>query len=362
MRDSRNRPYTVDVERPTSILIVAAGADDRRSTEVLRLVERAAKRRSDVDVTVWFLREGEHADRWAGRLVVDSLRTWKPAAVLDAIGAATLAARLRGARLRWWYRQVAPDVVVLDDGLGARVIPPQATPVIVERINEEPTMEAALEVPSPRRVNARFGTGAGVPDTPMYDIAAITTDEEIRRRLGVPTGAPVVIGWGHLPWWHAPDVFIRTIWHLERRLGRPVHGIWFLTRGDSALREHLGAEVARCDMDSSIDFRGDAPPAEWAGDAVMLPYRGAPDLTDVLGAACNGIAPVTFSPVEGYGTLTRHVDYLDLVSAAERLAEIVEAGPDDRLMDHHPGLYPDGWLNLVIDQARGGRRWPNVSV
>lgn len=308
---------------------------------------------------MWFLREGEHGDRWADHVVVDSLRTWWPARLLDLAGAATLAARLRGLRMRWWYRRVDPDAVVLDDGLGARVVPAHAAPVIIERINELGNPDAELEDPHPRRVQARIGAGTALVDTEMFDVTVVDSSRGVRLTDGE---LPVVVGWGHLTWWNAPDVFARTVWHLERRLGRSVHGVWFSTEVGDEVQTMLTAEAARCDMSSTVEFRRGTPPAGWTADAVLLPHRGAPDLSEIVECARRGLAPVSFAHPDGYGELTDTVGYLNLAEAAQRLAEQIERGPNAELMSSHPGLYPDGWIDVVVDQVNGGGRWPHVSV
>lgn len=47
---------------------------------------------------------------------------WKPP------GSKRLAGRLRGQRLRSWFKEVDPDVVILDDGVGCRVLPGATDP------------------------------------------------------------------------------------------------------------------------------------------------------------------------------------------------------------------------------------------
>ncbi|MFM7068435.1 MAG: hypothetical protein ACKOYM_03140, partial [Actinomycetes bacterium] len=118
----RVRPPTVDV------LIVAASCDQRRSTAELWYLAESLADLPQVHVATWFLRRAadaptESARAWRNERVVDDLRTWFPVRAARAARLERVAGWIAGARLRRWFAQVHPQLVVLDDALGGRILP-----------------------------------------------------------------------------------------------------------------------------------------------------------------------------------------------------------------------------------------------
>lgn len=122
--------------RALSVLVVSAAPDRRQSTSALRQIV-SDMRCAGAKVTVWFLRDGD-GPAWPGERVVDHLRTGRTAALGRRLKLEGLAAHAAGARLRWWYARAKPDLVVLDDGIGGRVLPTMPGSVAVRENDEAP--------------------------------------------------------------------------------------------------------------------------------------------------------------------------------------------------------------------------------
>jgi hypothetical protein len=324
------------MSRP-SILIIAASPDGRTSTQLLAETHRALDERGDVRVATWFLRCAWNETPWAGCRVVDDLRTWWPAALLDRVGAATPAGRLRGARLRLWLRSAAPDLIVLDDGLGGRLldhVDPGA--LVVVRRNREAPDAVAQEPPLDRRPDAWLlppGSAADDGDRVIVEYqtrndwagarsaGSVNARRKHRERLGLPADQPLVTGWGDSGWLDGPDVFIRALWALEARHGVAAHGVWFGSFDDEHERDRLRAEAERCGVADRYHHRPtEELGARLCGDAVLLPYRDTADDEEILVAICSGSAVVTF-PVTGVeDPSVRVVAHLDVDAAAAELA------------------------------------------
>lgn len=86
---------------------------------------------------VWFLRGGD-GPSWPGSRTVDHLRTSRVSRMLRRMGLHATSLHLAGIRLRWWYLRAAPDVVILDDGVGGRVLARPPDCVIVRENYEQP--------------------------------------------------------------------------------------------------------------------------------------------------------------------------------------------------------------------------------
>lgn len=299
---------------------------------------------------MWYLRHSDARSPERGTRVVDSLRTWPPCAILDRLGLGGAAAHLRGLRLRMWLRQVRPDVVVLDDGLGRRVIesvrPP---PRIVVRHNEAPPEHLHME-PSPVEpadadlVIVPYGhSSPTVVDSPstveefltaarsraagrMAEAAAMRS---VRRRYRLPEDQPLVVGWGDDGWLDGPDLFIRFLWTLEHHQGVSAHGVWFGLTSDRNEVERLEVEARRCGLGDRFHHRSENDiEGHMCGDGVFLPYRSAgsdTELEDLLEIACSGSLVVTFEASPADDPLIRRIANLDLEPAAATMAEGLEA-------------------------------------
>lgn len=327
-----------------SVLVITAWPDERRSTQNLALIVDEIDRRPDASAQVWYLRTTDHQVPATGTRVVDSLRTWPPCAALDAVGLRAPAAWIRGRRIRWWLRRVHPDIVVLDDGLGEHVLAPlPSTPAIVVRRNELPPAEVQLE-PTPRRDaellvvppsdDAADSGGDGVyVEYPFAgsDIEARTFADpgkrgDARRTEGLPQDAPLVVGWGDDGWLDGPDLFLRTLWALEQRHGRLVHGAWFGLTADPHEVDRLRSEADRLGLADRFHHRDrDTLRGRLCGDAALFPYRSTAHPGAVRDAILAGELVVAFEATGISDPVARVVRDLDVDAAASAL----DAGLDE---------------------------------
>jgi hypothetical protein len=344
-----------------SILVITAHPDRRHSTEMLHLLVDHLARQPGTRVAVWFLRAGDDADsvdRWPGGRVVDDLRTWWPAQrVGDRLGQ-RFGASLRGIRLRGWLRAVRPDVVILDDGLGNRVLDAWERPVVrAVRVNPTPPSDAAFEPPSLTTGDLLIGVDApiraegpaslalpalcdGRVPRRMVDHAARTAR---RRALGLPVGVPLVVGWGEDAWLDGTDLFVRALWALEDRQGIKAHGLWLGLSSDPHEADRMRAEAVRCGLSGRFHLRpitGDAD--RYVGDGVLLPSRVPGDIQPMMRALCSGLVVVT-TDGDHLPPGTTGVPPLDVDTAAEALGEGLAGDRSTRSEDHRL-LDADLWL------------------
>lgn len=325
------------MSEPMSILVVTASPDERASTATLRVVVDELRRRADVDVAVWFLRSTPAEEVWPGSIVVDSLRDWWPARLLGGAGIPRVPAALRGLRLRSWNRRVAPDAVLLDDGLGERVlVGTPGHPVLIARPNAELPEHADWEpapVAAPAIVLVPPGGSPPVapgaraipsPHVRDYTEARVNSDPLQRARsrelLGIEWSGPLVVGWGDDGWIDGPDLFVRALWALEARHGHEVGGLWLGLGADPHEVDRLRAEAERCGVGDRCWFRSaDTLAARCCGDAAFLPYRGPGDPTELLEAVAAGLVVVTFPGALVEDPAIEVVDHLDVDAAAAAL-------------------------------------------
>jgi hypothetical protein len=320
---------------PKSLLVVTAAPDDRDSTRAL--IEMVATlRRRGVRVSVWYLRRADNEPVDDSK-VVDDLRTWAPAARLDAIGSRAMGDRLRGLALRRWFRGAAPDAVLLDDGLGMRVLPLRARRVRrVIRVNPRmpadasyeppPTSQAQLALVHPTLDPNSVGVPTTVPDTGIRDLTrarAAGTPRSVGRArsvLGIPTAVPLIAGWGSDSWLDGPNLFVRMLWSLEHRCGVAAHGVWFGLSDPEDQRQHFD-EASRCGLSTRFHLRPEGPmELKLCADAVFLPRRRSSGRIDVLDAVASGLGVVEFH-AEGFDDpAVTSIPPFDLDGAAEAVA------------------------------------------
>lgn len=350
-----------------SVLIITAAPDTRASTQQLRDTFAAIDRRNDVRAETWFLRCAWNEVPWDHSKVVDNLRTWPPAVLLERVGAQYAAARLRGVRLATWMRRLSPDVIVMDDGLGERLLSrvPNDAAVVV-RLNPEAPADLSMEAPTTRRPTAYLcqpGVTPRVgPDVPVitefdrrddYDDARRAGTEPVRmqrrERLGLPVDAPVVTGWGDEGWLDGPDLFIRVLWALEARHGIRASGAWFGSDEDESERARLNAEAQRCGLAQRFHH---LPPDDLAarvcGDVVLLPYRDRTADDQLLLAACSGAPVVTFPVTTLTDPSIRVVPHLDIESAATSVAEALAEDRQKRWSDARHRLDLQSLVDLIL--------------
>lgn len=324
-----------------SVLVVTAAPDGRECTGALLETVDDLRRRG-MHVSLWFLRDHGRAVP-AGAQVVDSLRTWPPAARLDGAGIPVVGDLLRGARLRRWYRDASPDVVLLDDALGERVLPRAGRTLRrVLRFNSEPPTDLAVEGPpatSGHVVLAAPGSsppivpGAGVVvSTAIRDLSAAraagapTAVRAARQLLGLPVSEPIITGWGNDGWIDGPDLFVRMLWFLEHHHHVHAHGVWFGPLGvDPHEAAELRDEADRCGLSDRFHLRPTGTLAlRLLGDATFLPRREPAGRIDVIDAVASGSTVVTFHDVGIDDPSILRVDPLDVDAAADALAGSLE--------------------------------------
>ena len=339
-------------DRPIAVLVLTALPDDRPSTEQLELLIAELRARDNVTVDVWYLRCLDHQTPPEGRRVVDRLRTTPLLRALDSAGLSMPASAIRGRLLRRWFTTVQPDLVILDDGLGERVLDVlPSKPALVVRHNSSPPEFAELE-PDPRHIgdltivgaarSAEFENEPSVslelpwPDPDDTNIGRPFRLESERRRVRehfeLPTDVPLIVGWGDDGWLDGPDLFVRTLWALEHRHGIAAHGVWFGMAADAREVSRLKVEAERCGLAERFWHRP-TPTVEGrlCGDAVLLPYRSATDPADLLPAMVAGAAVVTFLSTAPVGPGVIRVNELDVEAAASALAEALAEDRSSRI-------------------------------
>ncbi|MFZ4519705.1 MAG: hypothetical protein ACOYOP_15050 [Microthrixaceae bacterium] len=343
------------------------------------VVDRLARAGSEVGR--WYLFPRPHQPHPAER-VVDDLRAWWPSQGLSAVGLGPVAGRLRGLRLRSWFREVDPDVVILDDEVGGRLLgSTRRRPRLVARPEPTPDAEWAVERRScppvdavlvPARRDAERGTApsAAAPEVgssievvepPAHVLrhagaapseGAVST---ARERAALPAGVPLLAGWGEDGWLDGPDLMVRVLWVLEHHHGRRAHGVWFGLEDRAELRR-LESEADRCGVRDRFHLRPlRGPEAHLAGDVVVLPLRcDRPGLADELAPALlSGARVVTFptvSPVDDSVEVVPVLDVAALAAAADRLLAVDRGGRRAEVVRR--------WDGAVAGMVDGILGWP----
>lgn len=370
---------------PPSVLVVIASPDDRPSTASLQTAVEELRRRG-ARTEVWFLRAWLPEVPWPGSRVVDSLRTWAGTDLLAKVGLERVAGGLRGLELRRWLRSAAPDVVLLDDGIGERVVEqlgePRSAgqkrrpPVRVVRLNERPPVDDFGEPTTTEADLLIVPTGWRTPLAPPTDRptdnTAPTLEMDLLKDLGaghrmrdagrrasvlesmsVPTDAPIVLGWGDDGWIDGPDLFIRGMWTLEARFGHRPTAVWLDGSRDEYGRERLRAEAERCGLGDRYFLCTQPPPeAKLCGDVTFLPVRARLDADDVARAITAGSRVVTFEAAGTEGLPASTVPDLDLETAAAELAAALEKGRSQDVLSSDVSAWVDRFLALVAERRR----------
>jgi hypothetical protein len=363
------------VTKPLSILVVTARPDQRRSTEVLRLLVGHLEHHPDTRVQVWFLRadtDGGDDEPWPNSRVVDELRTWWPTRPMVGEGGRRLADALRGARLRWWLRQAGPDVVLLDDGLGDRVLDPW-THRVVRLVRRNPELPRGAEMePAPlERADAIIDSRPTEHDDGMEHLVlpvlrrrsmALPMADAVERRrvrdaLGIGGDEQLVVGWGEDAWIDGADLFIRTLWALGDRYGLRPHALWLGLSSDTHEADRIRTEAARCGLADRFHLHPLTEEIQrYVGDAVLLPTRvPEEDPERILNALCIGQVVVATED-EGLPDQAVPMPPLDVEAAALALrdglaGDRAERFERSRLLDIDQWLEHDGWVDRVARLA-----------
>jgi hypothetical protein len=295
--------------------VVVAAPDDRPSTVELGEEVEVLRSMPGVRCEVWFLRD-YHDRRWAGARNVDSLRTWWLSRVLALVGLDRVGAVARGRRLRRWQRALRPDVAILHDGYGARVLDGCAPrPVVVVRRNEDVGDtygfdEARLErgdvtlasTPAPADGDDRPWIVIPSGDRIEQLEPALTDARRARRHgrqeLGLEGRVPLVVGWGDDGWVDGSTAFVRTLWFLEHRHGIVAHGAWFAPMDDDVEVGRLRSEAERCGLADRLVLLPPSPThQQWCGDVAVLPWRVPPSSEVAAVAGACRVPLVAFEPL-----------------------------------------------------------------
>lgn len=327
-----------------SLLVISAAPDDRPSTATLTAMVDELRRRPHLRTRLWFLRAGDphvtHPLLGAADRVVDELRTIFPLPLLDKVGAGVVSGAVRGRVLQRWWAELDPDVVLLDDGLGARLVPEGAARVVVRR-NESLPADTALEgEPAGRADGWILSPEAPAEAHPALVVPQVLRDhpravayqqDRVRRtarsKLGLDPDVPLVVGWGEDPWLDAPDVFVRSLWYLRERHGVDAHGLWMGLADRGTDVEHLRDEAERCGLADRVHLReAVTPEGRLCGDVTLLPYRSTATAPELIRESLVSGTSVVTSPDSGLsGVGVEVVPPLDAAAAGEALARCLAA-------------------------------------
>jgi hypothetical protein len=294
------------------VLVVSAAPDARRSSASLRRAVVRLARERELSVEWWFLRDAAgDADLMGAGVsvlvgagvsvrVVDQLRTSSISSVLGRLGAHAVAARVAGLRLRIWWRRAAPDVVVLDDGLGGRVLPDRPPPVIVRVTPVAPDGPAADEPVWSGPVAGRwYAPGVAAAGADPAEMSAAEQLElawsspapsdaaaAVRRAAGLPVDQPVVC-------WPAGDgdeldVMLGWLARGDARFDRPAQVVWVDPNLTTESHARVAAAARRAGVADRLHQRAAlSPELARAADASVA---GADAPAGIPGAAFDDVA------------------------------------------------------------------------
>lgn len=354
-----------------SFLAITALPDDRPSTLHLGLILSEVARRPGHRASLWYLRSYRSHEPTLESRTIDSLRTWPPAAAADFVGLHGPAAHLRGVRLRMWLRSIQPDVVLLDDGLGRRVLDPlPVTPPLVARYNSVPPELSGLDEPTLERtpeLTVLNGTepppGAVLGDRVVREFrfphqaprAFLSADRRNQQRqvLGIPADVPLVVGCGDDGWLDGPDLFLRALWSVRNRYDIAAHGVWFGLEADTDERDRLLREAARMGFDGSFHICPSGPQSHLlCGDVVFYSHRSTSDGGYLDAMFLSGTGVVAFESTGIADPSVRVVADIDVEAAAEQIAAYLSEDRSVRELDARRRLD----RSLLVDEILSVRR------
>ncbi|MFN8016920.1 MAG: hypothetical protein U0P45_02220 [Acidimicrobiales bacterium] len=344
---------------PLRVLVVMGAPNARFASQVLLEGCAAMRDHLGAHVEVWYLRRG-HKPPYAGRVwdgptrCIDHLRTWWPA-VLAGIGGQRTAGVVRGWQLRRWMRSAAPDLVILDDGQGARAVPGiERVPAIVVRRSGEEPLYGAWEDEWTGRVDlvidaseegAREAGGAWLP--------RLTT---VKHRVGTgPLGpVPTIVGVGTDSWLDGADLFVRVLWHLEHHHRLIVRGRWHLTGSEPSDRERLLEEADRCGVADRLELV-EGPIEVGADDApvICVPARLALLTDELLALVVEGAVVVTFYEPDQVVPGVIALPPFDVPGLADAVAATLARHPDDVVQGIIDAMDADRFAERVVEGVAG---------
>ncbi len=160
---------------------------------------------------------------------------------------------------------------------------------------------------------------------------------ELRRGLGIPRTAQVVVGSGTIDWRKGPDLFVQLATEVRRRSpegARPVHFVWVGGKLDGVDWVRVRSDLRQSGADH-VHFTGhQADPRPWfhLADVFALTSREDPFPLVCLEHAALG-TPVTAYSSSGIGALLRQagaesargvIPYLDVGAMAERIIDLLD--------------------------------------
>ena len=159
--------------------------------------------------------------------------------------------------------------------------------------------------------------------------------QEIRRELGIPSEAPVVIGSGTLDWRKGPDLWVQMAAQVARRTSSRAHFIWVgATTGVAPEAPfELNYDVVQAGLADRVHFVGErANVLEYfaASDVFAMTSREDPYPLVNLEAASVGRPIVCFQNAGGTPEFVEEdcgysVPYLDVSQMASRIGELLES-------------------------------------
>ncbi|MCG2643805.1 MULTISPECIES: glycoside hydrolase family 99-like domain-containing protein [Bradyrhizobium] len=174
--------------------------------------------------------------------------------------------------------------------------------------------------------------------------AAPDKAEQLRYELGIPAGAPVVLGVGYADLRKGFDLFLQ-VWRLAHLNNPGVHFVW-VGDHDPGMMEWLAGEVATAEATKTfhlIGFRSDMETFYSAASVLALTSREDPFPTVALEAVGIGVPVVAFANSGGIpeflkeNQLGRVVDYCDTAAMARAIGELIRmpvaSAERDRMMD-----------------------------
>lgn len=163
----------------------------------------------------------------------------------------------------------------------------------------------------------------------------LRTVERLRREIGIPAEAAIVLGAGTIDWRKGPDQFIQLATEVRRLSREPVRFIW--VGGDLVGTdwERLRSDIDRTSSDH-VHFVGVKPdPVPWfeLADVFALTSREDPFPLVCLEHAARGIPVVTFRnggipellQAAGSHAAAGIVDHLDIHAMARRVLDLIES-------------------------------------
>ena len=209
--------------------------------------------------------------------------------------------------------------------------------------------------------------------------------ESLRRSVGIPREAPVVMGSGTFEWRKGPELFVQLAGAVQRAAPDPVHFVWVGGNLDSVEYGRVRSDIQRAGIEH-LHITGDVDepiPYQQLADVFVLTSHEDPHPLVCLEQGALGHPVVSFRNGGIVDVLTAAgpdaaqgvVDHLDVASMAERTLELLyderrrrRAGEQlrDRVLAAHdvpvaaPALFEDlrrsAGLTVRAPGGSGGRK------